>query len=59
VVASVLEFVTFFQLVVPITKRSISILPASERSNMVIISAYYGVPGALQIYGVQVSFPMS
>ena len=26
-------------------------LPASERSNTVIISAYYGVPGALQIYG--------
>jgi hypothetical protein len=26
-------------------------LPASERSNAVIISAYYGVPGALQVYG--------
>jgi hypothetical protein len=26
-------------------------LPASERSNTVIISAYYGVPGALEIYG--------
>jgi 4-amino-4-deoxy-L-arabinose transferase-like glycosyltransferase len=26
-------------------------LPASERSSTVIISAYYGVPGALQIYG--------
>jgi hypothetical protein len=25
-------------------------LPASERSNTVIISAYYGVPGALQVY---------
>jgi len=26
-------------------------LPASERTNTVIISAYYGVPGALQVYG--------
>ncbi len=26
-------------------------LPASERAGTVIISAYYGVPGALQIYG--------
>ena len=26
-------------------------LPASERANTVIISAYYGVPGALQVYG--------
>jgi hypothetical protein len=26
-------------------------LPASERRNTVIISAYYGVPGALQVYG--------
>jgi hypothetical protein len=26
-------------------------LPASERSNTVIISAYYGIPGALQVYG--------
>ena len=26
-------------------------LPASERTSTVIISAYYGVPGALQIYG--------
>src|SRR4029077_4903252 len=25
-------------------------LPASERSNTVIISAYYGVPGALDVY---------
>jgi Dolichyl-phosphate-mannose-protein mannosyltransferase len=80
VVASVLEFVTFFQLVVPITppdrlhalgldaknevfadsvgwddiaKQVTTIyrdLPASERENTVIISAYYGVPGALQIY---------
>jgi 4-amino-4-deoxy-L-arabinose transferase-like glycosyltransferase len=81
VVASLLEFVTFFQLVVPITppdrlhatgldaknpvfadsvgwsdiaKQVTTIyldLPASERSDTVIISAYYGVPGALQIYG--------
>lgn len=81
VVASLLEFVTFFQLVVPITppgqlhaadldfKNPVFAdsvgwadianqvttiyrdLPASERSNTVIISAYYGVPGALQIYG--------
>ncbi|MDQ6771553.1 MAG: glycosyltransferase family 39 protein [Candidatus Dormibacteraeota bacterium] len=26
-------------------------LPASERKNTIIISAYYGVPGTLQIYG--------
>ena len=26
-------------------------LPANERSSTVIISAYYGVPGALEIYG--------
>jgi Dolichyl-phosphate-mannose-protein mannosyltransferase len=81
VVASVLEFVTFFQLIVPITppdrlhaagldaknevfadsvgwddvsKQVTTIyvdLPASERGNTVIISAYYGVPGALQVYG--------
>jgi Dolichyl-phosphate-mannose-protein mannosyltransferase len=81
VVASVLEFVAFFQLVVPITppdrlhalgldaknevfadsvgwddvaKQVTAIyvgLPASERRSTVIISAYYGVPGALQIYG--------
>ena len=25
-------------------------LPASERSNTVVISAYYGVPGALDVY---------
>jgi Dolichyl-phosphate-mannose-protein mannosyltransferase len=81
VVASVLEFATFFFLVVPVTppnrihatgldsinevfadsvgwddiaKQVASIydeLPASERSNTVIISAYYGVPGALHVYG--------
>jgi hypothetical protein len=81
VVASVLEFVVFFFLVVPVTPpdrihaaRLDSInevfadsvgwddianqvttiyrdLPPSERSNTVIVSAYYGVPGALQVYG--------
>jgi hypothetical protein len=80
VVASVLEFVVFFFLVVPVTPpdrihatrldtvnevfadsvgwediarqvRTIYVdLPASERANTVIISAYYGVPGALQVY---------
>jgi len=80
VVATVLEFVTFFLLVVPVTPpdrihalRLDTInevfadsvgwddianqvttiydhLPASERSSTVIISAYYGVPGALDIY---------
>ncbi len=81
VVASVLEFVAFFQLVVPITPpdrlhadgldaknevfadsvgwadisnqmtRIYGNLPAAERASTVIISAYYGVPGALDIYG--------
>jgi Dolichyl-phosphate-mannose-protein mannosyltransferase len=80
VVATVLEFVTFFLLVVPVTppdrihalrldtvnevfadsvgwddiaKQVTTIyddLPASERSSTVIISAYYGVPGALDVY---------
>jgi hypothetical protein len=80
VVASVLEFVVFFFLVVPVTppdrihatnldsinevfadsvgwddiaKQVTGIydnLPASERGNTIIISAYYGVPGALQVY---------
>lgn len=80
VAAMVLEFVTFFFLVVPVTppdrihstrldtvnevfadsvgwddiaKQVTTIydnLPASERDNTVIISAYYGVPGALQVY---------
>jgi hypothetical protein len=26
-------------------------LPASERANTIVISAYYGVPGALEVYG--------
>jgi dolichyl-phosphate-mannose-protein mannosyltransferase len=80
VVASILEFVTFFLIVVPVTppdrihstrldtvnevfadsvgwddiaKQVTMIydsLPASDRENTVIISAYYGVPGALQVY---------
>jgi hypothetical protein len=80
VAATVLEFVVFFFLVVPVTppdrihatrldtvnevfadsvgwddiaKQVTTIyddLPASERANTVIISAYYGVPGALQVY---------
>jgi Dolichyl-phosphate-mannose-protein mannosyltransferase len=80
VVTTVLEFVTFFLLVVPVTPpdriHSLGLdtinevfadsvgwddvanqvttiyddLPASERSSTVIISAYYGVPGALDIY---------
>jgi hypothetical protein len=81
VAASVLEFVTFAQLVIPITppdrlhavgldaKNEVFAdsvgwddisnqvtaiygdLPASERGNTVVISAYYGVPGALEVYG--------
>jgi hypothetical protein len=81
IVASVLEFLTFFLLVVPVTppdrlhgagldaknevfadsvgwedisKQVTKIygdLPESERRNTVIISAYYGVPGALDVYG--------
>ena len=80
VVATVLEFLTFFLLVVPVTppdrihalkldtvnevfadsvgwddvaKQVTTIydnLPASQRDSTVIISAYYGVPGALQVY---------
>ena len=79
-VASVLEFVTFFFLVVPVTPpdrihaaklddvnevfadsvgwediaKQVSTLhrdlPASEGNRTIIISAYYGVPGALQVY---------
>jgi hypothetical protein len=33
-------------------------LPDSERTGTVIISAYYGVPGALQIYGDKRSLPV-
>jgi len=80
VIASALEFVTFFFLVVPVTPpdrihatkldtinevfadsvgwddvaRQVTTiydgLPASQRSDTVIISAYYGVPGALYVY---------
>lgn len=32
-------------------------LPSSERNGTIIISAYYGVPGALQIYGDRRSLP--
>jgi len=81
VAASVLEFVSFAQLTLPITPpnrlhaagldvknevfadsvgwddiaRQVQTmygdLPRSERSDTIIISAYYGVPGALWIYG--------
>jgi hypothetical protein len=80
VVTTVLEFGTFFFLVVPVTPpdriHALQLdtinevfadsvgwddianqvttiyddLPASERSSTVIISAYYGVPGALDVY---------
>ena len=33
-------------------------LPDSERTGTIIISAYYGVPGALQIYGDKSSLPV-
>ena len=33
-------------------------LPDSERTGTIIISAYYGVPGALQIYGDKKSLPV-
>lgn len=89
VVASVLEFVVFFFLVVPVTppdrihatrldtvnevfadsvgwediaKQVTTIyndLPASERANTVIISAYYGVPGALQVYDSPNDVPLA
>jgi Dolichyl-phosphate-mannose-protein mannosyltransferase len=81
VVASVLEFITFAQLLIPITPPSrlhaagldaknevfadsvgwddivaqvttiYGNLPASEHGDTIIISAYVGVPGAVQIYG--------
>ena len=87
-VASVLEFATFFFLVVPVTPpdrihatkldtvnevfadsvgwkdiaNQVSTiygdLPPSERSDTVIISAYYGVPGALDIYGNPNALPV-
>lgn len=81
VVASLLEFVTFLQIVLPITppdrihgagldsknelfadsvgwsevaKQVTAIyadLPPSEQGNTAIISAYYGVPGAVHVFG--------
>ncbi len=81
VVAALLEFVAFLQLIVPITPpdrihaagldaknelfadsvgwddvaRQVTTiydsLPAAERGSTAIISHYYGVPGALQVYG--------
>src|SRR4029077_15692225 len=89
VVASVLEFITFFFLVVPVTPPSrihatgldainevfadsvgwddianqvttiYGNLPASERANTVVISAYYGVPGALNVYGNPKTSPVA
>jgi hypothetical protein len=89
VVASVLEFVTFFFLVVPVTPPSrihatgldainavfadsvgwedianqvttiYDNLPPSERANAVVISAYYGVPGALDVYGNPKTVPVA
>ena len=87
VVASVLEFVTFLQLTVPITppdrlhatgldaKNEVfadsvgwdeiahqvasiyQALPEAERSSSVIVSAYYGVPGALNVYESSARLP--
>jgi hypothetical protein len=89
VVSSVLEFATFFFLVVPVTppdrihatkldtvnevfadsvgwddvaKQVTTIygdLPNSDRSNTVIISAYYGVSGALDVYDKQSGRPVA
>jgi hypothetical protein len=89
VVASVLEFITFFFLVVPVTPPTrihatgldainevfadsvgwddianqvttiYGNLPASERANTVVISAYYGVPGALNVYGNPKTSPVA
>lgn len=80
VVVAVLDFVTFFFLVVPVTPpdrihstrldtvnevfadsvgwsdvaqqvtKMYDDLPASEGGGTIVISAYYGVPGALQVY---------
>ena len=89
VVTSVVEFVVFFLLVVPITPPDrihatrldtvnevfadsvgwddianqvttiYGNLPASERANTVVISAYYGVPGALEVYGNPKTVPVA
>ena len=88
VVASVLEFLTFFFLTVPVTPpdrlhaagldaqnevfadsvgwddvaRQVttmySSLPEPERSSTVIVSAYYGVPGALNVYESSANLPL-
>ena len=88
-VTSVLEFVTFFFLVVPVTPPDrihatrldtvnevfadsvgwddvanqvttiYGSLPASERANTIVISAYYGVPGALDVYGNPQTAPVA
>lgn len=47
---------------VPITQQITTIyssLPASERNQAVIVSSYYGVPGALDIYGNPKLLPAS
>jgi hypothetical protein len=89
VATTVLEFVLFFFLVVPVTPPSrihatgldtvnevfadsvgwediahqvtaiYGELPAAERANTVIISAYYGVPGALDVYENPRDVPIS
>jgi hypothetical protein len=89
VVTSVLEFVVFFLLVVPVTPPDrihaagldgvnpvfadsvgwddianqvttiYDNLPPSERANTVVISAYYGVPGALEVYGNSKTVPVA
>jgi hypothetical protein len=89
VVASVLEFIVFFLLVVPVTPPDrihatrldtvnnvfadsvgwndiatqvttiYDNLPESERANTVVISAYYGVPGALEVYGNPKTVPVA
>ncbi len=89
VIATVLEFLTFFLLVVPVTPPDrihalkldtinevfadsvgwddianqvttiYADLPASERSSTVIISAYYGVPGALDVYDKRSDRPVA
>jgi hypothetical protein len=88
-VGSVLEFIVFFFLVVPVTPPDrihttrldtvnevfadsvgwddiatqvttiYDKLPASERGNAVVISAYYGVPGALQVYENRQTVPVA
>jgi hypothetical protein len=89
VIATMLEFATFFFLVVPVTppdrihalhldtvnevfadsvgwddiaKQVTTIyddLPAPERGSTVIISAYYGVPGALDVYDSPAARPVA